>query len=365
MKSKVFAIGLVLAAAVVAVGQTRTFTFEKSGKTVEGEVIDVNWSMGTASLKLADGQTYSLKISYLVKDDQSYLGSVASRTESEKAKVNAFIGKCEGGRRTISGKVLQKIPPNGLLVFSGYDTWKEVGVTKHYPDQGIPGVNGAWNIRSVAPIVFEGDKPGAACLGVVLLLDYPQYEQVVDEDRINDVTAYPAGEYSYTTANQSSKVVRMFSTSLDKAAKSRAAQKEEAERLAAERRKTDQGDRGEVGVSGDGGQGLIAGTILQKLPDGLLVESGAEPIAVNRSSFESRSFYHGWTITEQPGPPEIKKQPVPDNLVRGLIMLVGFRDYSEVVDGDIIRVSAHPVGVYSYTTAGNATKTVKKFSAGY
>jgi hypothetical protein len=42
MKSGVCVIGLLLTAGVVAGADMRAFTFEKSGKTIEGEVVDVN-----------------------------------------------------------------------------------------------------------------------------------------------------------------------------------------------------------------------------------------------------------------------------------------------------------------------------------
>ena len=56
MNSGFRVIGVLLAATAVAVGETRTWTFEESGKTVHGEVI--GFTGAAVTLRGADGKTF-------------------------------------------------------------------------------------------------------------------------------------------------------------------------------------------------------------------------------------------------------------------------------------------------------------------
>ena len=73
-------IGLLLAAAAVAAAETRTWTFEQSGKTMQAEV--AGFSGEAVNLKRADGETVSVPIAYLTESDRDYLA--AERTKQWK-----------------------------------------------------------------------------------------------------------------------------------------------------------------------------------------------------------------------------------------------------------------------------------------
>jgi hypothetical protein len=113
------------------------------------------------------------------------------------------------GSRTIDGRVIQKIPA-GLLVDSGREQLDEEGRTASgvSPDgSGSVWWSGPEHIR-------EADSPGAYCLALCLLTDYPKYDQTTDGDYIH-ILAYPTGQYIYTTVQNSSKTVRRFSYDFD------------------------------------------------------------------------------------------------------------------------------------------------------
>lgn len=73
MKNGFRVIGLLLAATAMAAAETRTWTFEQSGKTVQAELIAF---VGDAvTLKGADGKTFSVPIAYLTESDRHYLAA--------------------------------------------------------------------------------------------------------------------------------------------------------------------------------------------------------------------------------------------------------------------------------------------------
>ncbi len=96
MKSKLSALGLLLAAAAVSVAAMRTWTFEKSGKTIQGEVVGFVGS-NMVSLKGADGKTFSVPIAYLTQSNRADLA--AERAEQWKeVEVVKLEGTASAGR---------------------------------------------------------------------------------------------------------------------------------------------------------------------------------------------------------------------------------------------------------------------------
>ncbi len=64
---------LLLVATSVAGAALRIWTFEASGKTMEGEV--VGFAGNAVTLKDADGKTFSVPIAYLIESDRAYLAA--------------------------------------------------------------------------------------------------------------------------------------------------------------------------------------------------------------------------------------------------------------------------------------------------
>lgn len=111
--------------------------------------------------------------------------------------------------RTISGKIIQKIP-EGLLVDSGREDIDQVGHTDvEFNARGDMSTSKTVTLQ-------EGDTAGALCLGLVLLADHPRYNQLVD-DNVVVVLAYPDGQFSYKAVSGGQKTVRKFTADFNKA----------------------------------------------------------------------------------------------------------------------------------------------------
>jgi hypothetical protein len=74
-------IGLLLVATTVAGAEMRTWTFEESGKTVQGEV--AGFTGGAVTLKRADGKTVSVPIAYLTESDRAFLATERAKQWKE------------------------------------------------------------------------------------------------------------------------------------------------------------------------------------------------------------------------------------------------------------------------------------------
>jgi hypothetical protein len=109
-------IGLLLAATVVAGAEMRTWTFEESGKTVQGEVL--GFTGDAVTLRRTDGKTFSVPIAYLTQSDRAML--VAERAKQWKeVEVVKFEGDESAGRykkctmhgQGVNGEILvQRLP---------------------------------------------------------------------------------------------------------------------------------------------------------------------------------------------------------------------------------------------------------------
>jgi hypothetical protein len=80
MKTRIPVVGLLLFSSI-AMAEMRTWTFEQSGNTVRAEV--VGFKGDTVSLRRDDGQTVSVRISYLTESDRTYLTSERARQWNE------------------------------------------------------------------------------------------------------------------------------------------------------------------------------------------------------------------------------------------------------------------------------------------
>ena len=113
------------------------------------------------------------------------------------------------GRRTVCGKIL-RVLPEGLVVESGYTDLLRPPLTDLWL---VPGTVAATR----TPNLVESHEPGAICVGTILLTDLPkgrgkqiapkQFDYVI-------LTAYPAGEATYTSVGTVQKTVRHFTATL-------------------------------------------------------------------------------------------------------------------------------------------------------
>jgi hypothetical protein len=71
MKNGLRVIGLLLATTAAATAETRTWTFEQSGKTMQAEL--VAFAGDAVTLKGADGKSVSVPVAYLSESDRAYL----------------------------------------------------------------------------------------------------------------------------------------------------------------------------------------------------------------------------------------------------------------------------------------------------
>jgi len=125
---------------------------------------------------------------------------------------------CIDGRRMICGKIL-KVLPEGLMVESGYPDLMRTLVTDSWL---VPGIVTA----ARAPNLIESRVPGAICVGTVLVTDLPRLRLKKTPQPFDYVilTAYPAGEATYTSVGTVQKTVRHFTGNLAAAVNFKVAQ---------------------------------------------------------------------------------------------------------------------------------------------
>ena len=109
-------IGLLLTATAVAGAEMRTWTFEESGKTVQGEVL--GFTGDAVTLKRLDGKTFSVPVAYLTETDRVFL--VAERAKQwkevevlklEGEESSGRYKKCTAHGQGVNGEVLvQRLP---------------------------------------------------------------------------------------------------------------------------------------------------------------------------------------------------------------------------------------------------------------
>ena len=133
--------------------------------------------------------------------DQVEALRVARRTEQVRTE-------CIEGRRYVAGRVLQ-VTPQGLVVDSGYSQLMR------------PPLNQSWVVPGTAAVerdahAVEEKKPGAVCVGLVLLSNFPKRPPVKTYDYVM-IPGYPAGEHVYKPVPGVEKTIRRFSASLERA----------------------------------------------------------------------------------------------------------------------------------------------------
>lgn len=139
MKVELRVMGLLLAATSLAAAEMRTWTFQKSGKTLEGEV--VGFAGKAVTLKGTDGKTVSVPISYLTNSDRAYLEAERARQwkEVEVAKLDnaGYAGtyrKCTVHGDGVNGEVyIEHLPRSVELVLQ--DRLKQAAPIAELSDQ--------------------------------------------------------------------------------------------------------------------------------------------------------------------------------------------------------------------------------------
>jgi len=109
-------IGVLLTATAVAGAEMRTWTFEESGKTVQGEVL--GFAGAAVTLRGADGKTFSVPIAYLTESNRAYLAAERAKQWKEvevvKLEGEESAGrykKCSVHGQGVSGEILiQRLP---------------------------------------------------------------------------------------------------------------------------------------------------------------------------------------------------------------------------------------------------------------
>ena len=140
-------------------------------------------------------------------------GKVPSHTSQSRAvsqRIEAIRADCIQKRRMVCGKVIQ-VFPEGVVVDSGYMNLLQKPLGRSWL---VPGTV----LASRPPNIVEGKEPGATCVGLVFLTDYPksrrtrpkQFDYVI-------LIGYPAGQYTYTSVGSLQRTVRRFSASLSEA----------------------------------------------------------------------------------------------------------------------------------------------------
>lgn len=117
---------------------------------------------------------------------------------------------CIQGRRCICGKILQ-ILPEGLVVESGYTNLMREPLTRSWLAPGTV-------TASRSEKLVEGNLPGAPCVGIVFLTDYPKSRKLTPKayDYVI-IEGYPTGQQTYHSVGTVQRTVRRFSAQLAKA----------------------------------------------------------------------------------------------------------------------------------------------------
>jgi hypothetical protein len=105
----------------------------------------------------------------------------------------------------------------------------------------------------------------------------------------------------------------------------------------------------------------ISGRILQKLPGGLLVESGQEEIdQVGHTDVEYDEMR---TVTSRTV--SVREGNTPGAECLGLVFLEDHPRYAQLVDDNVVVILAYPDGQYTYTSVAGGQKTVRRFTADF
>jgi hypothetical protein len=122
MKTELRVIGVLLAATVAAMAEMRSWTLEKSGKTVQGEV--AGFTDNAVTLREAGGKVVSLPIAYLSQKDRAYVAAEQTKQwkEVEVVKLDASTAvglykKCTVRSADVKGDLyIERLPASVLGV---------------------------------------------------------------------------------------------------------------------------------------------------------------------------------------------------------------------------------------------------------
>jgi hypothetical protein len=117
---------LLVAVTAAAAAEIRTWTFEKSGKTMQGEV--AGFGENSVTLKLPEGKTASVPIAYLSERDRTYLTAehASQWKEVELVKLEGAASSGRYKRCTVRGEVsgeilLQLLPASAEAILNNKD----------------------------------------------------------------------------------------------------------------------------------------------------------------------------------------------------------------------------------------------------
>jgi hypothetical protein len=112
---------VLLAATAVAAAEMRTWTFEESGKTLEGEV--VGFAGDAVTLRRADGRTNFVPIAYFMISDRVYLAAERAKqwkevevVKLEDAASSGRYKKCSVRGKDVNGEVFIERLPSSVEV---------------------------------------------------------------------------------------------------------------------------------------------------------------------------------------------------------------------------------------------------------
>jgi hypothetical protein len=127
-------------------------------------------------------------------------------------------GLCIQERRCICGRVLA-VQTNGLVIDSGYANLlrNELKGNWHFPGTVVAARD---------PHLVEDQTPGSICVGQIFLTDLPRKRRAKVKINVYDyvvIEGYPAGEYTYISAEKLPHTVRRYACGLETAVKLRLA----------------------------------------------------------------------------------------------------------------------------------------------
>ena len=106
----------------------------------------------------------------------------------------------------------------------------------------------------------------------------------------------------------------------------------------------------------------VSGKIIQKIPEGLLVESGQSEIdQVGHTDVEFDRMGNMSTSTTA----TLQEGDTARSLCLGLVLLEDHPRYDQLVDDNVVVILAYPDGQFSYKSVGGGQKTVRKFTADF
>jgi len=113
MKATRCTIWVLLTATAVCIAEMQTWTFEKNGKTIEGEV--VGFTGESVNLRRPDGQTVSVPIAYLTASNRTELAAQRAAVWKD-VEVRGLEGTVSAGGRYKKCRVTGKGVPGTILV---------------------------------------------------------------------------------------------------------------------------------------------------------------------------------------------------------------------------------------------------------